>query len=440
MAATDAEPTRMPPLAWPVVDGAYLVGDPTAPVAVCALTSGGLPGRLARLPGVAIAGTIQTANLGIQALVENVTANPAIRFLLLCGRDSPLFRPGQSLAALAEHGVDARRRIVGAAGYDPVLPGLPTSLVERFRGQVELVDHTDEQDLAALAATIRELAGRTPGPQHPPGPLPDGAALANGSRPVQLRPGGQRQPLRHDPAGYFVIGVDRRAGQLVVRHYTSTYTLAHVMRGRTAEPMLLGLLGAGLVSQLSHAGYLGVELAKAETALRVGLGYEQDRPLRPATGQATDQPPPSAPPSGGGERPAGMPPIRPSLTAARLATSPAEEPIQVTLEAGTADPGLVAGVLLEPDPTDPYRRYHRTTVSVRVRWTSGTQVVMGTAADVRPGALLRAHGPRRHRATPATTVRPAGGVAVEVDAEQLAILTGLATVSNPPAVDSEEPT
>jgi tetrahydromethanopterin S-methyltransferase subunit A len=34
---------------------------------------------------------------------------------------------------------------------------------------------------------------------------------------------------------------------------------------------VLGLLREELVSQLSHAGYPGAELAKAESALRLGL-------------------------------------------------------------------------------------------------------------------------------------------------------------------------
>lgn len=44
--------------------------------------------------------------------------------------------------------------------------------------------------------------------------------------------------------------------------------------------MLLGLLRDGLVTQLSHAGYLGEELAKAQTALKFGFRYDQDRPLQ----------------------------------------------------------------------------------------------------------------------------------------------------------------
>jgi tetrahydromethanopterin S-methyltransferase subunit A len=88
-------------------------------------------------------------------------------------------------------------------------------------------------------------------------------------------------PLAYDPKGYFVITLDRPAGEIVIRHYLSDNTPAHEMRGRSGEPLLLGLVREGLVSQLSHAGYLGAELARAEAALRLQLRYEQDQPLRP---------------------------------------------------------------------------------------------------------------------------------------------------------------
>ncbi|TMI18126.1 tetrahydromethanopterin S-methyltransferase subunit A [Candidatus Bathyarchaeota archaeon] len=109
---------------WPVMPGTYRVGDPTGPVAVCALTSERLIGTLVAIPGVAIAGMVYTANLGITRIIVNIASNPAIRFLLICGKDSALFKPGQSLVALAEKGVDDSRRIIDAAGYDPVLPSI----------------------------------------------------------------------------------------------------------------------------------------------------------------------------------------------------------------------------------------------------------------------------------------------------------------------------
>src|SRR5689334_13644029 len=99
---SSAEEQRPPPVSWPAVEGSYRIGDPAAPVAVCVLTSDELLAPLAGMPGVAIAGEIQTANQGIDRIILNITTNPAIRFLLLCGKESRLFRPGQSLGALIE--------------------------------------------------------------------------------------------------------------------------------------------------------------------------------------------------------------------------------------------------------------------------------------------------------------------------------------------------
>src|SRR5438094_9921181 len=109
-------------ISWPVVAGTYKVGDPKAPVAICALTSERLMSPLAGLPGVAIAGMLYTAHLGIARIILNITTNPSIRSLLLCGKDSALFQPGQSLIALAEPGLDDAKRIIRSTGYDPVLP------------------------------------------------------------------------------------------------------------------------------------------------------------------------------------------------------------------------------------------------------------------------------------------------------------------------------
>src|SRR5215469_10677177 len=148
---------------WPIIAGAYEVGDPQGSVAICALSTEDLVTPLAQLPGVAIAGKVYTANLGVTRIVLNITANPAIRFLLICGKDSPLFHPGQSLVALEENGVDADRRIVGAIGYEPVLSTLDPALISLFRRQVEIVDWAGEEDPHALEEGTRALVARSPG-------------------------------------------------------------------------------------------------------------------------------------------------------------------------------------------------------------------------------------------------------------------------------------
>src|SRR5690348_10322748 len=184
---------------WPVIAGTYEVGDPAGPVAVCALTSEELVAPMAGVAGVAIAGKVYTANLGITRIVVNVTANPAIRFLLICGKDSPLFRPGQSLVALSERGMDEERRIIGAAGYEPVLPTLAPERVARFRRQVEVLDWTGEEDTAALEEGIRGLVARNPGRFAAGEGVEEAAGMAAPEeRFTPIRPGGVREPLLYD--------------------------------------------------------------------------------------------------------------------------------------------------------------------------------------------------------------------------------------------------
>lgn len=94
-----------------------------------------------------------------------------------------------------------------------------------------------------------------------------------------LQPGGKRKPLAHDPKGFFVITIDRLKACIIAHHDTPDAHPGHVMRGRSSEGMWLALIREGLVTQLSRAAYLGAELVKAETALRLGLTYKQDRPV-----------------------------------------------------------------------------------------------------------------------------------------------------------------
>jgi hypothetical protein len=77
--------------------------------------------------------------------------------------------------------------------------------------------------------------------------------------------------------------VDGPGREVVLRHYHDDFGAGHEMRGRRAESMVLGLIKAGLVTDPGHAAYLGAELVKAETAVRLGLDYVQDIPLRQRT-------------------------------------------------------------------------------------------------------------------------------------------------------------
>lgn len=244
---------------------------PPRVVGVCTLTTRELATELRDAPGVAVAGPLMTANLGIEELVRSVLRDRTIGVLVVCGRDSALFQQGQSLVALAQNGVRPDGRIVGAAGHHPFLAGLSVSDVDTFRSRIRLVDLREVLDATRLRAEIATLAGDS------------GATVTSYARPRErefavLKPVGRRKPIATAGEGFFVVSVD--AGEVLVRHYRDDFTAGHEMRGRRAESMVLGLLRAGLITDPSHSAYLGAELAKAETALRLGLDYVQDIPLR----------------------------------------------------------------------------------------------------------------------------------------------------------------
>jgi Tetrahydromethanopterin S-methyltransferase, subunit A len=246
-------------------------------VAVCSLTSRELVAPLSRLPGVALVGTLFTANLGIEQLIRTLAQCPSVRALLVCGRDSVRFRAGQSLVALFRHGISPDGTIRGAAGYLPMLRSITSDEIDRMRSRIEVVDACGIRDVSALRGLVDTLTARPPaGPPHQPGPVPAAAAPAF----RRLRPGGRRRRLQDALDGFVVITVDHAGHRIMLRHYGSDLVPRHEMSGARAESMLLGLLRAGVINDLSHAGYLGGELAKAETALRLDLRYEQDLPLR----------------------------------------------------------------------------------------------------------------------------------------------------------------
>lgn len=256
---------------WPPLPGAYTVLRYRAPVAMCTLMDEKLAGTLAERgeAGLAIIGTLQTENLGIERLVQNVLANPNIRFLVLCGADSRQavgHLPGQSLVALARSGIDDRSHIVGAPGKRPVLRNLSREAVEQFRRTVEVVNLVGQDRVPTICDAVRDCAGRDPGPAQASAPDPLVAPLR----------GYLPERVVSDPAGYFVIYVDRPRQLLLLEHYRHDGVLDAVIEGRTAPELYIPAADKGLVSRLDHAAYLGRELARAEHALLSGAPFAQD--------------------------------------------------------------------------------------------------------------------------------------------------------------------
>ena len=90
-----------------------------------------------------------------------------------------------------------------------------------------------------------------------------------------------------DPKGYFLIDIDRKNNLLRVGYCTITKQgqdsindLVAEIKGKTAIEILNTLIKEKFISSLQHAGDMGIELCKAEIALKNNLKYTQDKDLR----------------------------------------------------------------------------------------------------------------------------------------------------------------
>lgn len=254
---------------WPPLPGSYRVLDSYAPGAICTLASGDLFEALAEAapPGVAIVGSMVTENLGIERLVKNLAAAPAVSWLLLCGADSKGHQAGESLLALSRNGVDGEMRVVGAPGQRARLPNLTPIETEAFRRRVTVLPHLGVTDLGEVLA----LAAAVPACSRGPAGEPEAAVpLQAAERVTGL------SPSPRDPAGYFVIDLLSSRKLLRLEHYTNDHRLTSVLEGTSARDLYLSAIRTGLLSRRDHAAYLGRELGRAEDALRRGERFSQD--------------------------------------------------------------------------------------------------------------------------------------------------------------------
>lgn len=264
---------------WPPVAGEYFFfcDDQNCPVAISTLASVELAERLAsmRPKGLCIVGKTETENIGIDKLIKNTITNPAIRYLLLAGKDSKGHMTGKTLLALEGNGVNEGMRVIGSPGKRPILRNVKREEVEAFRRQIQVVDLIGCEDVEKITKKINVLSEELINPSG------SWKECSDENKPVQISEvpvirAEQPKKLEMDKAGYFVIILQLEKGIIHVEHYSYDNKLQHVIEGKDPRSIYLTIIENGWVTKLSHAAYLGRELAKAELSIELGLKYVQD--------------------------------------------------------------------------------------------------------------------------------------------------------------------
>lgn len=278
---------------WPPVEGEYTVLDNSAPVAVSTLASAKLEDKLVKLNpgGLCIVGKTETENIGIDKIIKNVISNPAIKTLIVAGKDTEGHQSGRTLMALWENGVDKNMRIMGSKGRRPILKNVTRSEVNRFRKQIGIEDYIGSENTRTLAKRIREIAQET---------APAATVSACGchgdcgdqsinisapalsmpkmtsSVPTVAAKKQSKTSIKLDKAGYFVILPSGKNGSILVEHYSYDNKLLRKIKGRNSRDIYFTIINNKWVTELSHAAYLGKELARAELSMKKRFKFIQD--------------------------------------------------------------------------------------------------------------------------------------------------------------------
>ena len=90
-----------------------------------------------------------------------------------------------------------------------------------------------------------------------------------------------------DPKGYFLIGVDKKKNFIQVGYCKFTKLgnapvndMVAIIKGKTAIEIVNTLIRNEYISSHQHAADMGIELCKAELALKYKLNYVQDKDLK----------------------------------------------------------------------------------------------------------------------------------------------------------------
>lgn len=160
-----------PPPEYPPEEGRYLRGNDYSPVAVVVILNRpaeDIPPsiealvRVAVESGAALAGTLQTENIGLEKVICNVIANPNIRYIVVCGPESAGHLVGDAIISLMKRGIDERRSIIGAKAPHPYLYNVSVEAVQRFREQVSLVNLLNEGHPEVVGDAVWSCYQETP--------------------------------------------------------------------------------------------------------------------------------------------------------------------------------------------------------------------------------------------------------------------------------------
>jgi len=158
-------------------------------------------------------------------------------------------------------------KVIGSIGRRPIFKNVPLLEIESFCRQVRVINMIGCEDTKMIEDKINELSKKaisTCECKECSEPIP---TVQISSVPKIMA----REPknLEMDKAGYFVVIPNLERKIIVVEHYFYDNKLLHIIERKDAPFIYSTIIENRLIIKLSHAAYLGRELAKAELVMSI---------------------------------------------------------------------------------------------------------------------------------------------------------------------------
>lgn len=259
---------------WPVSPGEYsaFCDGEGCPVAVSTLASLDLYSELSKLKpkGLCIIGKTETENIGIDKIIKNTITNSTLHYLIVSGRESEGHYSGQTLISLYENSVDKNMRIIGSNGKKPILKNVTREEVEFFRKQVKVINMIGCEDAATIVLKISELLKDFKNSEPP-----EITDRIFSPPPIEKIIAEKPEKIKLDKKGYFVIIPSFANKTITVEFYNYHNELLNVIEGGDVPSIYSTIVEKELISELTHAAYIGKELEKAKWCMDYDIKYIQ---------------------------------------------------------------------------------------------------------------------------------------------------------------------
>ena len=143
---------------FPIPEEIYF-GNIKSSISICVLSSIPLLKEIANselMNNISLVGRLFSENKGIDSIVRYVNSNPNEQTIIICGKEVWGHKPGYSLLALYENGIDTNGKIINSTSPDPYLT-VTQKDVKKFQDKVTIINKIGITNIEKISKLLHSI-------------------------------------------------------------------------------------------------------------------------------------------------------------------------------------------------------------------------------------------------------------------------------------------